>query len=59
MRNIRVSNCSDKNRVSTLTFHVAPPVAVTVHVAPTLRPSDYGQGDVRELGAHLGFSFKG
>lgn len=58
-RKIRVANCSDKNRVATLTFHVAPPVAVTVHVAPTLRPSDYGQGDVRELGAHLGFGFKG
>ena len=58
-RRIRVANCSDKNRVATLTFHVAPPVAVTVHVAPTLRPSDYGQGDVRELGAHLGFGFKG
>ncbi|HEV2590342.1 MAG TPA: hypothetical protein VGU02_00485, partial [Gaiellaceae bacterium] len=57
-RHIRLANCSDKNRVSTLTFHVAPPVAVTVHVAPTLRPSDYGQGDVRELGAHLGFGFK-
>jgi hypothetical protein len=59
LRKIRVANCSDKNRVSTLTFHVAPPLAVTVHVSPTLRPSDYGQGDVRELGAHLGFSFKG
>ena len=58
LRRIRVANCSDKNRVATLTFHVAPPVAVTVHVAPTLRPSDYGQGDVRELGAHLGFGFK-
>jgi hypothetical protein len=29
-----------------------------VHVTPTLRPSDYGQGDPRELGAHLGFGFK-
>jgi hypothetical protein len=58
-RHIRVANCSDKNRYSTLTFHVAPPIAVTVHVAPTLRPADYGQGDARELGAHLGFGFKG
>lgn len=58
-RRIRVANCSDKNRVTTLTFHVAPPIAVTVHVAPTLRPSDYGLSDVRELGAHLGFGFKG
>jgi hypothetical protein len=58
-RRIRVANCADKDRVTTLTFHVAPPVAVTVHVAPTLRPSDYGESDVRELGAHLGFGFKG
>ena len=57
-RKIRVANCSDKDRVTTLTFHVAPPIAVTVHVAPTLRPSDYGLSDVRELGAHLGFGFK-
>jgi hypothetical protein len=56
-RHIRVANCLDRNRVSTLTFRVAPPVAVTVHVSPTLRPADYGQGDVRPLGAHLGFSF--
>lgn len=57
-RKVRVANCSDKNRVTTLEFHVAPPVAVTMHVAPTLRPADYGQGDVRELGAHFGFGFK-
>jgi hypothetical protein len=56
-RRIRVSNCSDKQRVTTLRFHVAPPLAVSVHVTPTLRPSDYGQGDPRELGAHLGFGF--
>jgi len=58
VRKVRVANCSDKNRVTTLHFHVAPPVAVTMHVAPTLRPADYGQGDVRELGAHFGFGFK-
>lgn len=58
-KKVRVANCSDKNRVTTLEFHVAPPVAVTMHVAPTLRPADYGQGDVRELGAHLSFGFKG
>jgi hypothetical protein len=57
VRHIVVANCADKVRVTTLKFHVAPPVAVTVHVSPTLRPSDYGQGDVRQLGAHLGFGF--
>lgn len=57
-RKVRVSNCADKNRVTTLRFHVAPPVAVTMHVAPTLRPADYGQSDVRELGAHFGFGFR-
>ena len=57
-RKVRVANCSDKNRITTLEFHVAPPVAVRMHVAPTLRPADYGQSDVRELGAHFGFGFK-
>jgi hypothetical protein len=59
VRRFVVPNCLDKKHpVKNLFFHVAPPVAVTVHVTPTLRPADYGQGDVRELGAHLGFGFK-
>ena len=58
VRRFVVPNCLDKKHpVQTLRFHVAPPVAVTVHVTPTLRPSDFGQGDSRELGAHLGFGF--
>lgn len=57
-RHFVVPNCLDKSHpVETLKFHVAPPVAVSVHVTPTLRPADFGQGDVRQLGAHLGFGF--
>lgn len=51
------TTCSGGTGVATLRFHVAPPVAVTVHVSPTIRPSDYGISDSRELGAHLGFGF--
>ncbi len=53
------TTCSGGRGVATLDFHVAPPVAVTVHVSPTIRPSDYGGSDSRELGAHLGFGFRG
>ena len=53
------TTCSGGRGVTTLEFHVAPPVAVTVHVSPTIRPSDYGGSDSRELGAHLGFGFSG
>jgi hypothetical protein len=36
---------------------VRAPFVVTVHVSPTVRPSDYGASDVRELGAQVGWSF--
>jgi hypothetical protein len=41
------------------TIHVAatPPVAVVVTANPTVRPSDYGISDSRDLGAQVGFSF--
>jgi hypothetical protein len=37
---------------------VRPPFAVTVHVEPTVRPSDYGASDARELGAQVGWTFE-
>jgi hypothetical protein len=53
------TTCSGGHGVANLRFHVAPPLAVTVRVSPTIRPSDYGISDARELGAHLGFGFSG
>ena len=32
-----------------------PPFRVELHVAPTFSPADFGQPDVRQLGAHAGF----
>jgi hypothetical protein len=46
-------NCGSK----TIRLTAAPPVAVQVHASPTVRPSDYGSSDSRELGAHVSFSF--
>jgi hypothetical protein len=40
-----------------LTVKIAPPLAVEVHADPTVRPSDYGISESRELGAQVGFSF--
>jgi hypothetical protein len=34
-----------------------PPFAVAVHVTPTVRPSDYGASDARELGAVVDWKF--
>ena len=36
---------------------IAPPVAVDIRASPTVRPTDYGASDNRELGAQVGFSF--
>jgi hypothetical protein len=33
------------------------PFVVTVHVSPTVRPSDYGTSDARDLGAQVGWTF--
>jgi hypothetical protein len=40
-------------------FHltVTPPIAVTVQATPTIRLTDYGGSDDRDLGAQVGFSF--
>lgn len=48
-----LSNCQQK----TFTVTIAPPLAVQVHASPTVRPSDYGASESRELGAQVGFSF--
>jgi hypothetical protein len=32
------------------------PVRVTVHVAPTFSPSQFGQADARQLGAQVSFA---
>ncbi|HEY3184753.1 MAG TPA: hypothetical protein VGJ77_18070 [Gaiellaceae bacterium] len=41
----------------TLTFRVAPPFHVRVHVSRTFKPSDYGISDSRDLGAQVTFQF--
>lgn len=46
-------NCRSKR----ILVPVVPPVAVVVTASPTVRPSDYGIGDSRDLGAQVGFSF--
>jgi len=48
-----LSNC----QVRHFTVTIAPPLAVQVHASPTVRPTDYGASDNRELGAEVGFSF--
>jgi len=44
-------------QVRRFTVTIAPPLAVQVHADPTVRPSDYGSSESRELGAQVGFSF--
>jgi hypothetical protein len=39
------------------TLPARAPFVVTVHVSPTVRPSDYGASDARDLGAQVGWSF--
>ncbi len=39
------------------TLPARPPFAVTVHVTPLIRPSDYGASDARELGAVVDWKF--
>jgi hypothetical protein len=57
-RRVRVPTCLDKQSTRTVSFRVAPPVALTVHVSPTIEPSAYGSSsDSRDLGAHVGFDF--
>lgn len=46
-------NCQLKR----LHFHIAPPVAVHVHVANLIKLSDYGFSDNRTVGATVGFAF--
>jgi hypothetical protein len=57
-RRIVVPSCADqKHPTRTLTFTVAPPLAVEVHVDKTISPADYGQSDARQLGAQVGYSW--
>lgn len=53
VKRLVVQNCKER----TLRLAVTPPVAVTVREAPTVRPSDYGASDSRDLGVQVGFSF--
>ncbi len=46
-------NCQSR----TLRFVAVPPVAAVVTADPTVRPSDYGGSDTRDLGVEVGFSF--
>jgi len=54
VRRLFLANCAQK----TIRLPARPPFAVSVHVDPTVRPSDYGFSDSRELGAQVGWSFK-
>lgn len=49
----KLANCGQRH----ITTTIAPPVAVDVVASPTVRPTDYGASDNRELGAQVGFSF--
>ena len=53
VRRFVLRNCTTVS----LTVRIAPPLAVQVHADPTVRPSDYGISESRELGAQVGFSF--
>ena len=53
IRRFVLANCARES----IEVVATPPVAVEVHVAPTVRPSDYGISDSRELGAQVGFRF--
>jgi hypothetical protein len=46
-------NCKSR----ALRFAAVPPVAAVVTADPTVRPSDYGGSDTRDLGVQVGFSF--
>jgi hypothetical protein len=46
-------NCETRRVAVTAT----PPLAVEITADPTVRPTDYGASDSRELGAQVGFSF--
>jgi hypothetical protein len=48
-----LANCTSRH----FRFTVTPPVAVEVTASPTVRPTDYGIGDSRDLGVAVGFSF--
>jgi len=53
IRRFYLKNC----QVRDLRFPVRAPVALDVRVAPTVRPSDYGSSETRELGAQVSFGF--
>lgn len=53
IRAFALANCSER----TFTLTMTPPLAVQVHADPTVKPSDYGVSESRELGAQVGFSF--
>lgn len=60
VRRVVIPTCAGKVRSRLLTFEVKTPVAVEVHIAPTISPAAYGvNSDTRELGAEIGFGFKG
>lgn len=54
-RRFRVGNGPGNGR--TLTFRLAPPLHARVHVSRTFKPSDYGIGDSRDLGAQVSYRF--
>jgi hypothetical protein len=48
-----LANCTSR----TVRVAAVPPIAVEVTADPTVRPSDYGGSDTRDLGARVAFSF--
>ncbi len=48
-----LANCTERK----FTLIMTPPLAVQIHADPTVKPSDYGVSESRELGAQVGFSF--
>lgn len=50
-----LANCAANQWAETLPART--PFVVAVHVSPTIRPSDYGGSDARELGAQVGWKF--
>jgi hypothetical protein len=52
-RRFALVNCTEQKFAVT----IAPPLAVQVHADPTVKPSDFGISESRELGAQVGFSF--
>jgi hypothetical protein len=53
VRRFLLPNCGVRQFAVT----IAPPLAVHVHASPTVRPTEYGASDNRDLGAQVGFSF--